>query len=237
MRISYLKEFIVLGKHLNFSYAAKLLNMTQPGLSRHIVHLEEDLGCKLLERNKHRVELTKSGEKFLSNIETIVQNYEALCQEINHLNKKRLVLGVPNFGIKEYISDYVENFSSLHANIELVYFPANFDEVIESLFSEKIDLAILPKVVFPRCEELISYEAFSEPMIVALHRDHPLACRQNLRLADLKNESFIKIQYSGTYTSTLFEQHFAACRKYGHFEPDITLNVQNNRSGRIKSSR
>ncbi len=64
MRISYLKEFIILSKCLNYSLAAKHLNITQPGLSRHIAALEDEIGVKLFSRDTHKVTLTRSGVQF-----------------------------------------------------------------------------------------------------------------------------------------------------------------------------
>ncbi|MDR1713676.1 MAG: LysR family transcriptional regulator, partial [Coriobacteriales bacterium] len=44
MQIETFREFIELAQCLNFTEAAKRLNMTQPGLSKHILALEKDLG-------------------------------------------------------------------------------------------------------------------------------------------------------------------------------------------------
>lgn len=50
MNTRYLKEFLVIAEELNFSAAAKRLYTTRPTLSEHLAELEDELGCKLVER-------------------------------------------------------------------------------------------------------------------------------------------------------------------------------------------
>lgn len=49
MELSLLREFIVLSQTLNYTKAAEVLHLTQPTLSKHIVAMEKELGCSLLE--------------------------------------------------------------------------------------------------------------------------------------------------------------------------------------------
>lgn len=58
----YLKEFIVVAKHLSFTKAAKELFLTQSVLSRHIAALENSLGVELLHRNNRYVTITSAGK-------------------------------------------------------------------------------------------------------------------------------------------------------------------------------
>ena len=48
----YLEEFLVIAEELNFSAAAKRLYTTRPTLSEHLAVLEDELGCKLVERGR-----------------------------------------------------------------------------------------------------------------------------------------------------------------------------------------
>lgn len=64
MDLETLREFVVFARHLNFSYAAKELNLTQSTLSKHIAALEKELGCDVVVR-KRQLELTDAGRKLL----------------------------------------------------------------------------------------------------------------------------------------------------------------------------
>ena len=50
MNTEWLHEYIVFARHLNFSSAAKALNMAQPTLSKHMIALEKWVGVPLIDR-------------------------------------------------------------------------------------------------------------------------------------------------------------------------------------------
>ena len=76
MELNLLVEFALLARHLNYSRAARELNLTQPTLSRHIVQLEEELGVQLFRRDRQSVALTEAGRMFLPEAEGVVARYE-----------------------------------------------------------------------------------------------------------------------------------------------------------------
>src|SRR3954449_4992639 len=65
VEIRHLRAFVAVAEELNFSRAATRLYLSQPALSRQIRALERLLGCELLRRSTHRVELTVAGSALL----------------------------------------------------------------------------------------------------------------------------------------------------------------------------
>ena len=60
-----LRYFVAVADRLHFSRAADALHIAQPALSRQIRALERLVGCELLRRSTHRVELTVAGSALL----------------------------------------------------------------------------------------------------------------------------------------------------------------------------
>lgn len=85
MELSLLREFIVLSQTLNYTKAAEILHLTQPTLSKHIVAMEKELGCSLLERDRRRVELTESGNVFAAAALQMVDTYDDAKQRIHDI--------------------------------------------------------------------------------------------------------------------------------------------------------
>jgi monoterpene epsilon-lactone hydrolase len=67
-----LRAFVAVAEELNFSRAAQRLYLSQPALSRQIRALERVVGCTLLLRNTHRVELTLAGHALLEHTRAVL---------------------------------------------------------------------------------------------------------------------------------------------------------------------
>jgi acetyl esterase/lipase len=65
IELRHLRAFVAVAEELNFGRAATRLYLSQPALSRQIRSLERLVGCDLLRRSTHRVELTLAGEALL----------------------------------------------------------------------------------------------------------------------------------------------------------------------------
>ena len=65
IELRHLRSFVAVAEELNFGRAATRLYVSQPALSRQIRALERLVGCDLLRRSTHRVELTLAGEALL----------------------------------------------------------------------------------------------------------------------------------------------------------------------------
>src|SRR5437879_140384 len=66
VELRHLRYFVAVAEHLSFTKAAGKLRVAQPVLSRQVRQLEDELGVKLLERNRRSVALTDAGSAFLA---------------------------------------------------------------------------------------------------------------------------------------------------------------------------
>jgi epsilon-lactone hydrolase len=76
IEIRHLRAFVAVAEELNFGRAAARLYLSQPALSRQIRALERLLGCELLRRSTHRVELTLAGEALLDRARRLLRDLD-----------------------------------------------------------------------------------------------------------------------------------------------------------------
>lgn len=76
IELRHLRAFVAVADELNFGRAAARLYLSQPALSRQIRHLERLVGCDLLRRSTHRVELTLAGEALLDRARGLLRDVD-----------------------------------------------------------------------------------------------------------------------------------------------------------------
>jgi DNA-binding transcriptional LysR family regulator len=82
------REFIVLAQRLNFTKAARTLNMAQSSLSRHVAAVEAELGLPLFRRLGTTLELTDGGVRFLQACNVIVETHDAMLADMRALRSR-----------------------------------------------------------------------------------------------------------------------------------------------------
>ena len=80
-----LRAFLLLSRKGSFTAAAKELHLTQSAVSHSVKALEEDVGCRLLDRVGKKVLLTQAGETFLQHVEKILSGMNTAREAIEQM--------------------------------------------------------------------------------------------------------------------------------------------------------
>ncbi|MBK3570588.1 MULTISPECIES: LysR family transcriptional regulator [unclassified Streptomyces] len=179
-----LRYFVAVAEELHFGRAAKRLGMAQPPLTRAIQELEHQLGVRLLERTTRQVSLTPAGEVLLSDARFALDAVGAAGRRARHAAEPaptlRLALKADNDGgLLQRILDTYAREESLP--VELVL--GRFGEQARAVRNGHADAAVLLGPFDDR--GLDSEPLLTEPFLLAMAADDPLAARTSLRLADL----------------------------------------------------
>ena len=146
MDISRFGEFAILAQSRTFLDAAELLFMSQSTLSKHIMAMEHELGCKLIDRSQRHVTLTAQGEALLpyaQKIATLQHRYLAAIQigadePLEHLTVGSIPIMAP-YGITDAVIDFQQANPSY--SVELI--EGEGDTLKRMLLHEDIDLAFI----------------------------------------------------------------------------------------------
>ncbi|WP_349922134.1 LysR family transcriptional regulator [Aeromonas veronii] len=144
MNIKQLRYFYELAQHRHFAKAAKACFITQPTLSASITALEKSLGTELVVRNSQFVGLTQAGEVVLRHAERMLQEQDAMHQELSLFDGElsgTLRIGmVPQSGID--IMPLLKRFHEAYPRVGLRLSVVTHGALLEQLELHQIDLGL-----------------------------------------------------------------------------------------------
>lgn len=210
MELRQIKYFVKAAELLNFSDAARTLNVAQSTLSQQIKQLEDELHIQLFERRSHAISLTEAGQELLPFARRTVHDAEACVSRINDLNN--LAAGTLNIGVtysfSPILTETLIEFTKEYPNIKLNIFYRPMAELMEMLQARAVDftLAFRPTA---RVEEIESHVLFDNHLAVIMRDGHPLAQKDKLTVSDLSKYS-LALPSKGLQARNAFDNYLAA---------------------------
>ena len=213
-----MRYLVAVAEELHFGRAAIRLNISQPPLSQQIRQLEEELGVRLFQRTKREVRLTEAGKRIVNEAHQVLGRIDHFCKvamragegEIGHLS-----VGVPG-GANEILVETLRRLNTQYpgVHIELLYMSTGTQ--IDALREGRIQVGF---VNLPVMEPALTVEKIkSEPLWLALPKDHPLTRYQRVPLSALENQPMIL--FPRRATPGLHDAITSMCRNEG-----LSLNV------------
>ncbi len=205
IELRHYKYFLAVAEDLHFRKAAERLFISQPGLSRQIKQMEEELGFKLFIRHNRKVELSKAGlylQQELKNnfkrLDDIVNHARLLNDGINgHLN-----LGFVGSAMQNIIPDLLLKFRNTHPMVMFSLNEMDNKQQVNALLDQEIDVGF---VRIERVPKGLGIKALHEDTFsLVLPKKHPVNESNFESLAQLKEESFILFESS--YSESYYEK-------------------------------
>jgi len=180
-----LRYFVVLGEELNYRRAAERLFITQPALSTAIKQLEHQLGVMLFTRSTREVALTELGQAWLPKVLDALRGVDAAVDDLIALSAhyRRIRLGYLIGTGADLLFRLVRHFETAYPEITLEPREFDFSDPTAGLADGTTEVAIIrPPVDLPEHRMFI---LDAEDWVACLPRDHPLAGRSELAIAEL----------------------------------------------------
>jgi LysR family transcriptional regulator, hca operon transcriptional activator len=192
MELRHLRYFITVAEELNFSKAALKLYTAQPSLSQQIKDLEEDVGVKLLNRTKRKVELTDEGAVFLEQARLTLAQADkavAMARQVSQAKQQMLRIGFVPVAEMKIFPYVLPNLRVQNPDLKIELLSLNNQEQMRLLKKGDLD------VTFTRhnfnSEEVESTFVLREPLMFILPKDHPLAKYDRIPVKALNGIDFI----------------------------------------------
>ena len=183
--------------------AAAQLGVSQPTVTGQLRQLESRYGVELFHRQGRGMRLSDAGHSLMPMVEKLVQQETEIdfrLRDASDLREGNLRVGATG---PFYIMDTVRRYNQRYPGIDLTLVIGNSQSMLQALHDYQIEIATSSFLMDDK--HLYRRLIAADPIRVVTHRDHPLARRGRVSLADLSEHALL-LREPGSMTRQLTEE-------------------------------
>jgi LysR family cys regulon transcriptional activator len=210
-------------RNLNLTEAAKALHTSQPGVSKAIIELEEELGVEIFARHGKRLKrVTEPGQHVLKSIELIMRevgNLRRIGEQFSAEDSGTLSIATTHTQARYVLPVPVAKLREAYPKVNVSLHQGSPDQVARMVLDEVAEIGIATESLsdYP---DLVTLPCYEWQHVLVMPGDHPLVQKERVTLEDLAGEPLIT--YHPSFTGrTRIDSAFAA-RK---LQPRIALEA------------
>lgn len=207
----------------NLTTVANTLFTSQPGVSRHITDLEDELGIEIfVRRGKRLLGLTEPGRELLTVVERIlldVQNVRSIADHFSSRETGNLVIATTHTQARYALPEVIKQFKIAYPKVHLVLHQGSPREIAELLTAGEADIAIATEWL-SSVPEVVTFPYYSWHHALIVPQGHPLTGLSAITLADLADYPIVTY-HEGFTGRTNIDRRFAEAGLI----PDIVLSA------------
>ncbi|MDO4625902.1 MAG: HTH-type transcriptional regulator CysB [Pasteurellaceae bacterium] len=207
MKIQQLRYIVeIVNQNLNVTEAANALYTSQPGISKQVRLLEDELDLEIFERNgKHIKGLTPAGKKIVAIARELLvktQSIKAIANEYTNPEHGILRIATTNTQARYALPSVIERFSKRYPDVSLHVHQGSPNQIYDALLSGEVDLAITTEAQY-LFDDVVLLPCYMWNRSIVVKRDHPLASCQQLTIQELGNYPLVTYTFGFTGVSDL----------------------------------
>lgn len=205
--ITRLQIFISAAESLNFSEAAKRMNITQPTVSHHIKALERKMEIILFERSGNSLSLTEAGRFLLPWARQLVRNainFQELVASVNEEVIGHLRIACSTTAGKYILPQLAARFCQRFPKIQISILACTKESIIPQLLENEANLAVISSEKVD--VGLEAQEFFTDHIELIVPPDHPWAARIFIEPSELLEEPVIFRELTSGTSRVLLEE-------------------------------
>ncbi|MGE4596567.1 MAG: CysB family HTH-type transcriptional regulator [Methylophilaceae bacterium] len=207
----------------NISRSAVVMHTSQPGVSKQIQLLEDEIGIQIFQRNgKRLVGLTEPGSCVYESILEIIRetkNIKNVSEEYEKMDSGDFTIATTHTQARYKLPNVVKEFVRQYPKINLNIHQGNPTQVTEEILNGDADVGIATESI-GKNDKIFCIPCYSWNRCVVMPKDHPLIKVKEITLNHLASYPIITYDYAFT-GSTIVSKAF----KVAHIEPNIMLTA------------
>jgi len=188
-------------RNLNLTETAKALFTSQPGISKAILELEEELGIDLFVRHGKRLRrVTEPGQEVLKAIDVIlreVANMKRIGEEYSKQDAGTLSIAATHTQARYVLPEPVAQLRRRFPKVQVSLHQGSPSEVVQMLLDGTADIGLATESL-SEPEDLVSLPCYEWEHVIVMRADDPLAAFEKITLEQLAGETLISYHPSFT---------------------------------------
>ncbi len=210
-------------RNLNLTEAAKALHTSQPGVSKAIIELEDELGIEIFARHGKRLKrVTEPGQHVLKSIDLILRevgNLKRIGDQYSRQDSGTLSIATTHTQARYVLPEKVAALRATFPKVNISLHQGAPDQVARMLIDEVAEIGIATESLADYAE-LVTLPCYQWQHMLVMPIDHPLAQQSRITLEEVAREPLIT--YHPSFTGrTKIDKAFAAQK----LEPRIALEA------------
>jgi LysR family transcriptional regulator, cys regulon transcriptional activator len=199
-------------RNLNLTEVAKSLHTSQPGVSKAIIELEEELGIEIFSRHGKRLKrVTEPGQHVLRSIEVILRevgNLKRIGEQFSAEDSGTLSIATTHTQARYVLPVPVAKLRETYPNVNISLHQGAPAQVAQMVMDEVAEIGIATESL-SEYPELITLPCYEWEHMLVIPKSHPLAGKVRITLEDLAAQPIIT--YHPSFTGrTRIDKAFAA---------------------------
>ena len=210
-------------RNLNLTEAAKALHTSQPGVSKAIIELEEELGVDIFARHGKRIKrITEPGQHVLQSIEIImreVNNLKRIGEQFSAQDSGTLSIATTHTQARYVLPGPVARLRQAYPKVGISLHQGSPDQVARMLLDDVADIGVATESL-TQYEDLVTLPCYEWQHTLVLPFAHPLLDQERISLEALAQVPLIT--YHPSFTGrTRIDQAFAQRQ----LKPNVVLEA------------
>lgn len=210
-------------RNLNLTETAKALFTSQPGISKAILELEEELGVDLFVRHGKRLRrVTEPGQEVLKAIDVIlreVANLKRIGEEYSKQDAGTLSIAATHTQARYVLPEPVAQLRRRFPKVQVSLHQGSPDQVVQMLLDGTADIGLATEAL-SEPDDLVSLPCYEWEHVIVMRAEHPLAEVDKITLEQLANETLIS--YHPAFTG---RRRIDAAFAQRRIKPNIALEA------------
>ena len=188
-------------RNLNLTEAAKALHTSQPGVSKAIIELEEELGVEIFARHGKRLKrVTEPGQHVLKSIELIMRevgNLKRIGEQFSAQDSGTLSIATTHTQARYVLPIPVAKLREAYPKVSVSLHQGSPDQVARMVLDEVAEIGMATESLsdYP---DLVTMPCYEWQHVLVLPQGHPLAKKERVTLEDLAAEPLVTYHPSFT---------------------------------------